>query len=270
MAIFSVRERKRASVKEPKKDDYSIAVKFSKLVEKELGNFLKAIVLFGSCATNKTTSQSDIDILIIVDDIGRIVTPEVTEAYRLIILKCATSNRLHLNTLKLSHFWEYVRQGDPAVINMLRDGVILMDTGFFGPIQLLLDQGKIRPTKEAIWTYYARTSNTMRTARQHILSAAMDLYWAGMDASHAALMSVGEMPPSPEHVHELLEQVLVKKKLLAPQYPKIMRELYQLNKAILHRDIKELSGEQYDAYWQETLRLVDALRTVVERYPSGV
>jgi hypothetical protein len=47
----------------------------------------------------------------------------------------------------------------------------------------------------------------------------------------------------------------------------MMRELYHLQKAIAHREVKEVSGEQYDVYWRETLQLVDALRTLVERSP---
>jgi uncharacterized protein (UPF0332 family) len=255
-------------VKEPKQDDHAIALKFAQSVDRELGEFLKAAVLFGSCATSHVTPLSDIDILLIIDDVQHVVTEEVTEGYRHVVQQCAMRcPRLHINTLKLSNFWEYCREGDPVIVNMLRDGVVLLDKGFFGPAQLLLDQGRIRPSREAIWTYYARTSNTIRSARQHLLAACVDLYWSAVDASHAALMSVGEVPPSPEHIADMLERCLVKKGMLDSRYPPIMRELYHLQKAILHRELKEVGGEQYELYWKETLRLVDALRTVVERQP---
>jgi predicted nucleotidyltransferase/uncharacterized protein (UPF0332 family) len=270
VAEFSVKERRRAQ-QHPKKDDYEVAVRFANSLDRELGEFLKAAVLFGSCATNHATPLSDVDVLVVIDDVGRVITPEVTEAYRLIVHKAAAkaSPRLHINTLKLSNFWEYCREGDPVVMNMLRDGVVLIDRGFFGAAQLLLDQGRIRPSKEAIWTYYKRTENTMKSARQHILSACVDLYWSAIDASHAALMSQGEVPPTPEHVPDMLQHILVKKKLLDAKYPKVMRELYHLQKGIMHREIKEVTGEQYEQYWHETLRLVDALRTVVERHPPA-
>jgi hypothetical protein len=237
-------------------------------VDKELGDFLQAAVLFGSCATNTATSRSDIDVLLVIDDVQHSITPQITQSYRDVVHRIATktSGRLHINTLRLSNFWEYCREGDPVVINMLRDGIALVDKGFFAPAQMLLEQGRIRPTREAIWTYYARTSNTMRSARQHVLSACVDLYWAGIDASHAALMSVGEVPPTPEHVPDMLQQ-LVKRGLLDKRYPGIMRELYHLQKQILHRDIKEVDGEHYRQYWNDTLALVNALRTVVERHP---
>ena len=267
---FSPKVRKRIGKEEPKKDVLKVAKAFVKQLDKDLGDFLKAVALFGSCATDSHHEQSDIDILVIVDDVQHEVTSQVTQHYRDIITKAAgnASPLLHVNTLKLSNFWEYCREGDPVVINMLRDGYVLHDKGFFGPVQLLLQQGRIRPTKEAIWTYYARTANTLKSARKHVLSACVDLYWAAIDASHAALMAAGEIPPSPEHVPEMLKK-LVKDGHLGKQYPVVMRELYHLHKAIQHREIKEVSGKQYEGYWIETLKLVDALRTVVEMHQSN-
>lgn len=266
---FSAKQRHVVHKREPKKADHELAVRFGQSVDKELGDFLKAAVLFGSCATGHVGPLSDIDVLLIVDDVSHVVTPQLTEEYRVVVHRAATkiSQRFHISTLKLSNFWEYCRAGDPVVINMLRDGVILVDKGFFGPAQLLLEQGRVRPSREAIWTYYARTGNTLKSARQHLLAAGVDLYWSAIDAAHAALMSVGEMPPTPEHVPDMLERALVKKGLLDKRHPKVMRELYQLQKSILHREIKELSGEHYQQYWQDALKLVDALRNVVERHP---
>ncbi len=270
MASFSAPKRKHVQRK-AKEDDRRVADRFAKALERDLKEFLKAVVLFGSVAKDETGPMSDIDVLSIIDDVSFQLTPDLTEAYRLVVRGHAEkiSPRLHVNTLKLSNFWEYVRVGDPIVINMLRDGHALIDKGFFEPAQLLLQQGRIRPTRESIWTYYGRTTHTLQSARKHLLSACVDLYWAAMDAAHAALMSIGEMPASPEHVPDLLEK-LAKRKLIAKHHPLLMRELYHLQKSILQRELREITGEQYDGYWRETLRLVSSLRTVVERHPPGV
>lgn len=267
---FSAPKRKKVHHTDRNEDDFEVAEKFAKDVHKDLQEFLLSAVLFGSCATDKATNMSDIDVLLIIDDVTHQITSELTEAYRLVVHGHATktSPRLHVNTLKLSNFWEYCREGDPVVVNMLRDGHIIFDSGFFRPAQLLLQQGRIRPSREAIWTYYARSPNTLRSARKHLLMACTDMYWSAMDAAHAALMSVGELPPTPEHVPDLLEEKLViEHKLLAPRFPHHMRELYHLHKSILHRELREIDGDQYEGYWRETLRLVDALRTIVERHP---
>jgi len=269
---FSVPKRQHVKKHRPKEDDMLVATRFAKAVEHDLKDFLRAAVVFGSVATDTAGEMSDIDVLLIVDDVSYHLSNDMTEAYRLVVHGHAkkASPRLHVNTLKLSNFWEYCRIGDPVVINMLRDGHAVIDKGFFEPAQLLLQQGRLRPSRESIWTYYSRTTHTLQSARKHLLAACVDLYWAAMDAAHAALMAVGEMPPSPEHVPDLLEEKLAKRKLIAQHHPALMRDLYHLQKSILQRELREISGEQYDGYWEETLKLVSALRTVVERHPPGV
>src|SRR3989344_9618845 len=97
---------------------------------------------------------------------------------------------------------------------MLRDGVPLLDIGFFEPLQVLLKQGKIRPTPESIWSYLGRASPTIYNSKWHLLQAVLDLYWAVIDAAHAVLMEYGEIPPSPGQVSSILNEKLVKRKIL--------------------------------------------------------
>ncbi len=229
------------------KDDLGLAYEFSKRIYDEFGNFLKAIILFGSVARNKQKT-GDIDLLVIIDDVTTELSPEIVQTYRIIVEKtvAGTSTKLHVTSLKLSTFWEYVRSGDPVGINILREGVALLDTGFFDPLHALLVRGRIRPSPESVWTYFTRAPKTIHNSRWHILQAALDLYWAVIDSAHAALMKLGETPPSPDHVADLLEQRLVRTGLLEGRYADIMRMFYLLQKQILYRDVKELSGAQYD------------------------
>ena len=99
--------------------------------------------------------QGDIDILIVFDDVSVNLTPEIVSTYRIIIEKVISevSTRLHVTTIKLTTYWEYVRAGDPIGMNILRDGVALLDTGFFDPLHALLVRGRIRPSPESVWTY---------------------------------------------------------------------------------------------------------------------
>jgi predicted nucleotidyltransferase len=268
---FSVKRRERGVAREPQRDDFLLARRLAKAVKTELKDFVVAVVLFGSCAKDRVTQMSDIDILIVVDDVRHIVNDQVTEHYRAVVASQAgkISARFHLNTLKLSNFWEYCREGDPVVVNMLRDGVPLEDTGLFAASQLLLDQGRVRPSREAIWTYYTRSGTNVRSAESHVLAACSDLYWAAMDASHAALMAIGATPASPEHVPEALERELVKRGLLAKRLPGVLQELYLLHKAITHREVRTVTGEQFDVHMKDALALIEALRSIVERTPPN-
>lgn len=247
-------------------ENKDLAYAFSKKLIKETKGFVKAIVLFGSTA-RKRQKSNDIDILVVIDDVSLVLTKELVHGYRIILQKIIgeVSEKLHVTTLRYSSFWEYIRAGDPVGVNILRDGIPILDTGFFSPLQRLLYSGRIRPSAEAIWTYYSRAPTTIQNAKWHILQGAIDLYWAIIDSSHAALMRLGEVPPSPEHVPELLQEKLVKAGLLDKKYPGICREFYHLMKNITHRELTAMNGEQFDHYAKIAEEYIQAMRKIVEK-----
>ena len=262
---FKIEKKQSPAKRRYVKSDIDLAYEFAKKIYKEFGSFLKAIVLFGSTA-RKDSLKNDIDMLVIVDDVSITITPEVIQTYRVIMERMVadTSTKIHVTTMRFSSFWEYVRAGDPVAINMLRDGVALIDTGFFDPLQLLLVQGRIRPTPESIWSYFTRAPGTLFNSKWHLLQATLDLYWAIIDASHAALMKIGEIPPSPSHVADLLDEKLASKRLIDKKHIKTMRNFYKLAKMIIHREVKEVSGQEYDHYYKEAKEYVNAIKKFIE------
>ncbi|RLE38803.1 hypothetical protein DRJ17_02950 [Candidatus Woesearchaeota archaeon] len=262
---FKVQQKKQPNIELYKKSDYDIASDFAKKVLLEFKEFIKSVVLFGSVSRHKHP-EGDIDVLVVVDDTMLELTPEVVESYRIILeeIVAQVSLKLHITTLKMTHFWDFVRNGDPIAINILRDGVALYDTSFFVPLQILLRRGRIRPSEESIWTYYARAPNTIKNARWHVMQAVLDLYWAVVDAAHATLMRIGEIPPSPEHVADLLNEKLVRKKLLGKKYVDVVREFYKISKMIVYREVHDISGREYDRYRKAAEEFVDRMADFVE------
>jgi len=263
---FDIARKEHPNLEKYDKADLDLAYRFANNIYKELSSLIRAVVIFGSAARKAETEKSDLDILVIIDDLSINLTREVVEAYRVIIKKAIVqvSTRLHVITLRFTSFWDYIRNGDPIGINMLRDGVALIDTGFFDPLQALLKKGRIRPTQESIWTYYIRSPNTLHNSKWHLLQATIDLYWAVIDAAHAALMKLGEIPPTPEHVADLLEKKMVKKGLLEAKYVTIMRHFYKLMKMVTHREIQEIKGEEFDRYYLEAEKFVHRIRKFIE------
>ncbi|MEM3374106.1 MAG: nucleotidyltransferase domain-containing protein [Candidatus Woesearchaeota archaeon] len=247
------------------KDDLDIAYHFSAEISKEMGKLLKGIVLFGSTARKKKPSH-DIDILIIVDDLTVYWTKELVQTYRIIVdnLIAKISKRLHITTFKYSYFWEMVRLGDPIVINILRDGVPIVDREFFRPLQVLLYQGRIRPSKESVWTYYYKSPQMLQESKFKMISAVMDLYWAVIDASHAALMKINEIPPTPNHVADMVKEKLVDTSLIEKKYADVVKKFYDLSKKIEYREINEISGKDYDKYYKEAEDYVNRLKKFIE------
>jgi len=266
---FKIDERDNPHEKHYSEKDIEIARDFAKKAYQEFGTLIKCIVLFGGHARVKGHHKqpNDIDILMVVDDVRSILTDEAVETYRVICQKLLvdTSKKLHLTTLRLTNFWDYARNGDPIVVNILRDGVALIDTGFFEPLQILLYQGRIKFTYEAIWAYFSRAPTTIHNAKWHVMQGVIDLYWAVIDAAHAALMKVGASAPTPSKAADLIREKLVKTGLVDQKYVSIMRNFYNVSKGILHREIKEVKGRDFDTYVKDAEDFVEAMKKVINK-----
>src|SRR3989338_4627365 len=264
---FKVEKRQNENFHKYHTEDLKIAQRFSQELKNELGDFLMGVVVFGSSVRREKTIHSDLDILVITDDTTFQITEQLIEGYKIIVenLVARVSTKLHITSMTFTSFWEYVKVGDPVVVNILRDGVGLIDTGFFYPLQRLLKTGKIRPSEESVWRYFGRSPMTLLNSKWHILQGTLDLYWSVIDAAHAALMRKNQIPPSPEHVADLLEEIYVQHHLLEPHYVDIMRKFYRLMKMITHREIKDIKGEEYDRYYLEAEDFVKRIRKLIER-----
>jgi predicted nucleotidyltransferase/uncharacterized protein (UPF0332 family) len=264
---FKIEKRENENIHKYPTDDIKIANDFATKLKAELGDFLTAVVIFGSTVRFEATERSDIDILVITDDVSFQLTDPLVEGYRIIVENVinATSRKLHVTSMTLTSFWEYVKAGDPVAINILRDGVALIDTGMFVPLQQLLKQGRIRPSEEGVWRYFSRAPRTLTNSRWHLLQATLDLYWAVIDSAHAALMRKNVIPPTPDHVADMLDKTLVKKKELEKKYIETMKKFYKLSKMITHREIKEVKGPDYEKYYAEAQDFVNRMKKIIER-----
>lgn len=247
-------------------DEYvKLAQEFSDSLHKELQDFLKAVVLFGSTIRGDNTKESDIDVMIILNDISVVLSNEVLTSLRVIIENCASKihDNFHITTMHLSEVWDYARQGDPIIVNILREGMAVYDEGFFQPLQMLLDTGKIRPTKEAVWAYYLRAPKTLQSAKQHLYQSAVDMYWAVIDASHAALMHIDVVPGAPHKVADLLDEHFTSRNLLEAKYVKLVRKFYKLAKDIGHDKVRTLSGKEVDKLLLEAYDVVRRMKMLI-------
>src|SRR3989344_1875951 len=133
------------------KKETDIAMDFALKAYKKFDKIVKSIILFGSTVKQTAVVGSDIDIIIIIDDISINWDQELIAWYREELEKIIKSNpyqgSLHINTVKLSTWWEDLMRGDHVVVNILRYGESLVDfAGFFNPLKGLLIRGKIKST----------------------------------------------------------------------------------------------------------------------------
>ena len=249
--------------------DFDIAYDFSIKSYKKFRDIIKAIVLFGSVPKKEVNIHSDIDLIILIDDASINWDEELIAWYRKELARLVASQKyakeLHINTVTLTTFWEELRNGEPLVINVIRYGQALVDVGgFFDPLKALLAKGRIRPTPEAIFVTMERALNHHLRGRNNMLVSVDSFYWAMVDASHAALMARRVIPPSPEHLADLLEEVFVKRKMMDRKYVDWYEEARKLSKDIVYGNIKRISGSKLQELEERTDKFVTIFRDLTK------
>lgn len=248
------------------KAEDDIAMDFAVKVYKKFNKIVKSIVLFGSTTKQNATPGSDIDIMILVDDASIKWDQELIAWYREELEKTVQESpykkELHINTMKLTTWWEDLMRGDPTVMNIIRYGEAMIDAGgFFNPIKQLLIEGKIKSTPEAIYSCLQRAPMHYARSKEAELNAIEGLYWAMVDSAHAALIAANVSPPSPEHIPGELKLNFVNSGKLKMRYIDWFRELNMMHKKISHGEITDLKGVEIDT-WQA--RTEDFIRTMAQ------
>jgi uncharacterized protein (UPF0332 family) len=222
----------------------------------------------------------DIDVAIVIDDtdVKRMSRFELKEKLRAIILTMGQDAshitgikgaQFHIQTYILTDFWDSLKEANPVIFTMLRDGVPLYDRGVFMPWKLLLQMGRIKPSPEAIDMNREIGEKLLKRTRQKLLSIiGEDLYYALLNPAQAALMLYGLPPPTPKECVKLMEDIFVKKeKLLEKKYVDILESVRKYFKDIEHGNVKSVSGKDVDKLLknaEDYLKRIDQLFDAIE------
>jgi len=255
------------------KKERDIAMDFAVKTYKKFNKIIKSIILFGSTTKQTAVAGSDIDIVIVIDDVSINWDQELIAWYRTELDKILRGNpyekSLHINTIKLSTWWEDLMKGDPVVLNIIRYGEAMVDmAGFFEPLKFLLIQGKIRPTPEAIYNCLQRAPAHIARSKASELNSIEGLYWAMVDSAHAALIAANVSPDSPEHIPIDLRENFVNNGKLKMKYVVWYRDLLVLHKKIAHGEIKDLKGVEIDEWQKRTEEFLDVMARLVKEIVS--
>ena len=247
-----------------------IAMDFAVKAYEKFNKIVKSIVLFGSSVKQSAVAGSDIDIIIVIDDVAISWDQELIAWYREeldgLLRKNPYQKSLHINTIKLSTWWEDLIRGDPVMINVLRYGEAMIDfAGFFEPLKFLLLNGKIKSTPEAVYNCLQRAPTHFLRSKAAELNSIEGLYWAMVDSAHAALISAGVPPASPEHIPNDLKEVFVDKRKLKMEYVLWYRDLLILHKRITHGEITDLKGVEIDNWQGRTQEFMRVMAELVNQ-----
>ena len=250
-----------------RKQKLKYAEQFKEEVLKKSQKVVKAVVLFGSLVRGDFTEKSDIDMLVVIDDVMSRFTPDQKDQFDDMlrsIAKKISEDVVVQPAWTLTEFWDMARIGHPLLYTIVRDGWALYDTGFFVPIRKLLELGKIPTTLEAVEKFMeASPQKITRVETAKLYMVAEDLYYAMLNSSQAVLMYLGEPPPAPKECANIVKEQLVDAQLLEEVYLNDLREVVEFRKAVEHKEVKELSGQKLDDFINKSKKFVERMEQLL-------
>jgi predicted nucleotidyltransferase/uncharacterized protein (UPF0332 family) len=266
--LIGLRELKEEELR-LRKEELALIHSFAAKMIDSFGGYIFGIVVFGSVAKGEEREKSDIDVLVLINDIDFPLTSDVVGTFRTgvakILADLKAADLMHISTLGIKEFWDGVRHGDPVVVDILRKGYVVVDTGFFSPMKKLLKEGRIRPSKESVEAHLRRARAMLMGARQHLFAALDDLYWATIDSAHAALMARGLLPPSPGDVPGVFEKEFVKKGIASKRDAKLIEKMYVLMKKIVRGEKRRVSAEEVERARKDVREFVKRMEKIIKK-----
>ena len=260
------------------------AIKISEIhktmILKKFEKYIISYVLAGSLVQGKATKSSDIDVWVTIDDtdVKKMTRAELKDKLRAIIIGMGIEagemtgirNKLNIQVYILTDFWDSLKEANPVIFTLLRDGVPFYDRGIFMPWKQLLKMGKIKPSGEAIDMFMSSGEQMIQRVHYKIKEIGMeDTFYAILTPSQAALMLYGIPPPTPKETPVMMKEIFVdKEKLLEPEYIKILEKNINVRKELEHGTKKELSGKEVDELIKNAekyLKRVKELFTQIEK-----
>jgi uncharacterized protein (UPF0332 family)/predicted nucleotidyltransferase len=257
------------------------AIKISEIhksmVLKKFEKYIISYVLTGSLVRGEATETSDIDVMIIIDDtdVKKMTRGELKDKLRAIIIGMGMEaggitgilNKLNIQVYILTDFWDNLREANPVIFTLLRDGIPFYDRGIFMPWKQLLKMGKIKPSQEAIDMFMTSGDQMLKRVEYKIKEIGMeDIYYAILSPSQAALMLYGLPPPAPRETAKLMNDIFVKKeKMLEEKYVKILSDTINVRKELEHGTLESISGKKLDQMMTDAQKYLKRINKLFEQ-----
>ena len=243
-------------------------IKFTNEARKQYSELIKSVLIFGSAVRGDATKGSDVDLFVILDDTATKSSEDLQKVNSHLHLMANELKDLHIQTHTLTEFWQWIKVGSPELVNFLRYGLTIHDTGFIKPVQRMLQMGLIPPSEETI-TLKARTADARyKRVVLDIKSMIFDLRYSVLDIIQAAVMHYYKAQPDYKKAPEYMEK-FVKEKMLEKEYIYKFKELDLLWKKIDHKEIKDATPKHLETALQLANGIITRFKTMIPKEILG-
>lgn len=237
----------------------------------DVSPIVKAIWIYGSSTTrDKIKKESDIDILILIDDTKPVqeeTLQRIEFLFRVIKEKMDKKGlKLHFQPLKyLTNWWELVRHGEPWTITSLRHIQILYDPSeYIYLLHKLLEKGQLYSTDEKAEKLLLRANQFINDNREIMLNKIpFQILMSMTESVQTILMYFDRFPPDPKNVSKELKALTKTNPMITEKLIAEYDEVYQLVSKITRGTLSEFSGHDFDRYYSLSKRFITEVEDIL-------
>ncbi len=228
----------------------SRVARFLERLNKECGDQIARVILFGSRARGDHDAESDIDLLIVTRNGKQAVDAVATRLM-------GDPDFVSPLVLSAEDYREHQRLRDPLYVNIRRDGIELWDPESYAAekqsVPIRFPEGELRPmdeaTREVVKLYMEQAHRMLDEARflltgQFTRGPSSRAYYAVFHSTTAALYALNVVRGKHSGVQSALSQFLVQPGLLEEEYKDIFNRLYKYRETSDYEPRKEPALDQ--------------------------
>ena len=233
-------------------------VKFTNEARKQYGDVIKSVLIFGSIVRGDAVRTSDADVWVILDDTATKGSEDIEKVQAHLQLIAHELKDVHVQTTPLTEFWHWIKTGSPELVNFLRYGLAIYDSGFIKPVQRMLKMGLLPPSEETISIRARASEARYRKVKIDMKSMIFELRYCASDIIQAAVMHYYKEQPDFKDIPKFLEK-FVKEGKLEKEWVKKFTDMNKMWKDIDHKVVKDVDS----AYLEKSLKLT---REIIDRF----
>ena len=248
------------------------------MVLEKFERYVVSYVGVGSILRGDGNPKSDIDVFMIIDDtdVKQMSRMELQDKIRSIVYSMSLQAQemtgikipLHIQTYLLTDFWDMLKDcNSPVIYTFLRDGIPFFDRGIYRPWRILLEMGRIKPSREAVAKHTESGDLFYERAKKKLLSVVVeDLYYSVLNPAQSLLMLMGIAPPTHKETAQLFSELIVKReKLVTKKYADILSEFVSLFKKWEYNEITEISGSESEKFMKKADDFRKTILPIIEK-----
>ncbi len=244
-----------------------------KIIEKHLKplqsfkSVIESIYIYGSAVTKN--NANDIDTLIVINDSSEVkknVLDDIEQTCGLIEDEAKRQGLIfHFQPLRmLSRWWYLVLEGEPWILNSLKEVLIIYDKkGIVSEVSTLIKNENVYKKEERAEKLIERSDIYLHKNRQSLLNSLTILSDAATEAAQILLLFDNKFILNKKRIIEELEKNYTKK--ISPEIIGNYKEIVDLEEKMEKGSLSEFSAENLDYYLDKVKRFIGKVETMLAK-----